>query len=97
MFKPCKRDTSLNERDAMRDMLACEREILRLYAAAAGEGCAAECRALIARLFAQAADDACTAYTEAAAAGEPFGTAELEECAAVAQRFGKEKKEILCD
>lgn len=97
MFKPCKRDTSLNERDAMRDMLACERELLRLYALAAGECCAAECRALIARLFAQAADDACTAYTETEAAGEPFGTAEPEECAAVAQRFRKEKKEVLCD
>ena len=74
MNKPGKRDTSLNERDALSDMLAAERALLAAYAEAAWEG-ERSLRTAYAELFSQTAEDA---HSLAAARGEdaPQGEAE---------------------
>lgn len=95
MFKPSKRDTSLCERDALRDMLAAERELLRLYAGAAGERFAASHRAMLSRLFAETSEDVCTVLTEAEVAGTTFAEAPESRLERERTAFSKEKKTIL--
>ena len=94
MFKKEKRDTSLCEHDAAQDMLAAERGLLQLYAAAAGEEGPAEGQALLVRLFGEAAEDARTARAWVRAAGGCFPAAERAARAQAAQRFGKAYKDI---
>lgn len=97
MFKPSKRDTSLCEQDALRDMLAAERELLRLYADAAGVRCAASHRALFCRLFAEVSEDVCTVLSETEVAGASFAEADKGSIEKTGEMFLKEKKSVLQD
>ena len=94
MFKASKRDTSLCERDSLRDMLAHERELLRLYAAAAAQDLSLSDRSAVVELFTLTSDDACTVLAELRASGEEEILVAEERCHRTAMRYEKEKKSI---
>ncbi len=85
MNKPCRRDTSLCERDALKDIYLQERTLLRAYADAAAAG-ERSLRQEVAALFAEAAEDA--AAVLAALGGEVLSRGEMRE------HFEEQKKQL---
>lgn len=90
MNRPGKRETSLCERDALADMRAQERTLLRAYADAAGEG-ERSLREAYAAFFAETAEDAYSLFT--AAEGETVRE-ESERLPQVRERFSRVKKQM---
>ena len=75
MDKPCKRDTSLCERDALADQCAQEQRLLVLYAEFAGGG-GRSLRTRVFELFSEAAEDAAMLAALAVREAEEEGPAE---------------------
>ena len=90
-----KMEISLNERDALRDMLAAEDRLLAGYAAAIAAGDVRPVRRQLGKLFSEQADTQLRLLMQMSVRGYlGAAPASAEEIKACVQSFGKEAKQL---
>lgn len=94
-MKQSRREITLNEKDALQDMLDAEKMLMTRYAAALTEGSSAGLRKKIFKLYGEHADTQFLVFEQMLARGY-YETQPADEQAigAIAERFSKAKKQI---